>query len=214
MKILSFSIWVIFSFCVSAQSVETISPFSTFQLGVLGGINFSSLVGASIVIEGSTNLTSNINIKLSLGYSTVNKEEGYEVKTYQYSDFFNIYNADSYTVDEINYTVVPISLGMEYVLSDDRISPYALVEIGYNFYNFKITKSNSRTVGQYDTYEELPLEYQNEPPDIPEDESYTIALGIGTNYKISNKFNLDIRYLYQFNISLVNTSQILIGFNF
>jgi hypothetical protein len=172
------------------------------------------LVGTSIVIEGSTNLTSNTNIKLSLGYSTVNKEEGYAVKTYQYSDFFNIYNADSYTVDEINYIVVPISLGMEYVLSDDRISPYALVEIGYNFYSVKITKSNSRTVGQYDNYDELPLEYQNEPPDIPEDESYTIALGIGTNYKISNKFNLDIRYLYQFNISLVNTSQILIGFNF
>jgi opacity protein-like surface antigen len=214
MKILSCSICVIFSFCVSAQSVETISPFSTFQLGVLGGINFSSLVGASIVIEGSTNLTSNTNIKLSLGYSTVNKEEGYKVNTYRYEEYFDIYRAESYAVDEINYTVVPISLGLEYIFSRNKYSPYALLEIGYNFYTFKITKSNIVSYGTYDSYEELPSEYKNEPPDIPEDESYTIALGLGTNYKISNKFNLDIRYLYQFNISLVNTSQILIGFNF
>jgi opacity protein-like surface antigen len=223
MKIFSCSFWVIFSICIFAQRVEPISPFSTFQLGVLGGINFSSLVGTSIVIEGSTNLTSQVNLKLSLGYSTINKEEGYKVKTYYYINYIDIYQQEvniyqtlSYTVDEINYTVVPITLGLEYVFTNDRNSPFALIEIGYNFYSFKTTKSYLKYTGggYYDTYDELPSEFKNEAPDIPKDDSYTIALGLGMKYKLSSRFNLYLRYAYQFNYSLVNTNQILIGFNF
>ncbi len=216
MKIFSCSFWAIFSICIFAQGVEPISPFSTFQLGVLGGINFSSLVGSSIVIEGSTNLTLQVNLKLSLGYSTINKEEGYTVKTYRYSDYFNHYQTESYTVDEINYNVVPITLGLEYVFTNDRNSPFALIEIGYNFYSFKTTKSYLKYTGggYYDTYDELPSEFKNEAPDIPKDDSYTIAFGLGMKYKLSSRFNLYLRYAYQFNYSLVNTNQILIGFNF
>jgi len=156
-----------------------------------------------------------------LGYSTINKEEGYKVKTYYYINYIDIYQQEvniyetlSYTVDEINYNVVPITLGLEYVFTNDRNSPFALIEIGYNFYSFKITKSNSTIVGQYDTYEELPSEFKNEAPDIPKDQSYTIALGLGMKYKLSSRFNLYLRYTYQFNYSLVNTNQILVGFNF
>lgn len=221
MKTLSCFFCLISSFCVSAQSIETISPFSSFRLGILGGINFSSLVGTSIVIEGITNLTSQFNLEFSLGYSTINKEEGYNVKTYyniNYIDIYqqevNIYETLSFTVDEINYNVVPITLGLEYIFLNNKFSPYALVEIGYNFYSFKTTKSNIVSYGAYNSYEELPSDYQNEVPSIPKDNSYTIALGMGTNYELSSKFYLEIRYLYQFNKSLVNTNQILIGFNF
>jgi|WetSurMetagenome_2_1015567.scaffolds.fasta_scaffold38545_2 hypothetical protein len=213
MKTLFAIIFASLNFICSAQNDLPNSAFSTFQLGILGGINFSPLVGSTILIDGTTNLSSQLNMTLSLGYSTINKEEGYIVKTFQYSDFFNIYMTDTYNVDEINYTVVPISLGLEYVLSNDRISPYFLINIGYNFYSFKTTKSFPKFTGggYYDTYDEIPSEFKNEPHKISEDDSYLIALGLGLVYKLSAKFNLDIRYLYQFNTSLVNTNQILLG---
>jgi opacity protein-like surface antigen len=218
MKSLVIVIWTIFSISSFTQSDTPSSAFSNFQLGFLGGINFSSLAGTSILIEGTTNLTSQINLKLSAGYSTINKEEGYTVNTFnhiQYIDIYqqetNFYTVGYYTVDEINYNVVPISLGLQYLFSNGLYSPYALVEVGYNFYTFKTTKSNIVSFGQYDTYEEVPEKYQNEAPAIPDDDSYTIALGLGTTYRLSSSFFLDLRYVFQYNANLVNTNQILLG---
>jgi opacity protein-like surface antigen len=218
MKSLVIVIWTIFSISNFTQPDCPSSAFSNFQLGFLGGINFSSLAGASLLIEGTTNLTSQANLILSAGYSTINKKEGYTVNTFkniQYTDIYqqeiNFYTLGSYTVEEINYIVAPVSLGLQYLFSNGLYSPYALVEVGYNFYSFKTTKSNVVSFGQYDTYEELPEKYKNEAPAIPNDDSYTIALGLGTTYRLSSSFFLDIRYVFQYNANLVNSNQILIG---
>lgn len=201
-----------------SQEIEKSKMFSTFEYGVLTGLNFSTLSGGSIIIEGKTNLNSNLIVKLSLGYSTINKKEGYSVKTNSFVSFNNYhkYTTESYDVDEINYDVFPISLGFEYVFSRDNFSPYGIFEIGYNFYSFHAQISNSKSgfAGVYDTYDKLPSDYKAKPPVISEDESYRIALGIGTNYKLGSTINLDVRYLYQFNKSLINTNQILLGINF
>jgi opacity protein-like surface antigen len=216
MKILIIWFWVAFSIRVFAQEVEPISSFSTFKMGFLGGINYSSLLGPSLLIEGTTNLSPQINIKLSFGYSIIYKDEDYTVNTYRYSNFFNLYQTEIYNVDKINYYVFPISLGIDYVFNLDKFSPYSLLEIGYNFYTYETSTLvwASNTGGSYNTYDEIPTEFKNEAPNIPKNDSYMIALGIGTKYKLSSSINLDIRYSYQFNKSLVNTNQILLGLEF
>ncbi len=202
------------------QEKKDTKTFSIFNLSLLGGINFSTNTntGSSIIIEGKTNLTSHLNIKLSLGYSTINKNAGYNVKTYNYVHFDTVkqYQTLSYNVDEILYDVLPVSVGLEYFFSNDIFSPYFLLETGYNYYTFHTQISNSKSgyAGTYNTYDELPSEYKNKPPIISEAESFRIALGVGTNYKLSSAINLDIRYVYQYNKSLINNHQFLVGINF
>jgi hypothetical protein len=207
-----------FSINSFSQEPEPQINFSAFKLGILGGMNFSTLSGVSFILEGKTNLNSNMYIKLSAGYSTLNKEEGYNVKTYRYVSFDNYqkYSTESYNVDKVNYDVFPISIGFEYIILKDNLSPYSVFEIGYNFYSYHTQISNGKSgfAGLYDTFDELPSEYKNPPPVISEDASYRIALGIGTNYKLNSAINLDVRYLYQFNKSLINTNMILVGITF
>ena len=201
-----------------AQDEVQQKMFSNFKLGALAGINVSELTGSSIIIEAKNNLFTNLNLKLSAGYSTLNKKEGYNVKTYRYVNFDNYqkYSTESYDLNEINYDVFPISVGLEYFFLKDNFSPYSVFEIGYNLYSYKTTISNSKSGfgGVYDTFEELPTEYKSKAPAIPDDNSYRIALGVGTNYRLSSAINLDVRYVYQINKSLVNTNQFLVGINF
>lgn len=203
------------SFCQNADNTKS---FSYIEIGALAGVNFSTLMGGSAILESKTNLNPNLYVKLSIGYSTLNKKEGYTVDTYRFVSFENYhkYSTYSYDVDEINYDVFPISIGLEYYIIKDKFSPYSLFEIGYNYYSYHTVISNGKIGfdGVYDTYDELPNEFKNKPPVIPQDESYRIAFGLGTNYKLSSSINLDFRLVYQFNKSLVNTIQILIGLNF
>lgn len=218
MKKLFVLLLIVFNNISFSQEIEKSTMFSNFDLGFLAGINFSTLTGASGVVEGKTNLTSNLNIKLSFGYSTIYKKEGYNVKTNGFLSFDDVeqYYTHSYTVDRILYDVFPISLGFEYVFLRDKFSPYGIFEAGYNYYTYHTEESNIITgeAGYYNSFDELPSEYKNKPPVISEDDSYRVALGIGTNYKLSSVINLDIRYLYQFNKALINTNQILVGINF
>lgn len=192
--------------------------FSDFELGFLAGINYTTRTGASAIVEGKTNLTSNLNIKFSFGYSTIYKKEGYNVKTNRFISFDDVeyYTTSEYIVDRILYDVFPISLGLEYVFLRDKFSPYGIFEAGYNYYTYHVETSNGifGGAGNYNSFDELPSEYKNKPPVISKGDSYRMALGIGTNYKLSSVINLDIRYLYQFNKALINTNQILVGINF
>lgn len=213
------AIFLIFlSIYLFSQDIEKPKMFSTFRFGILGGINFSTLSGGSVLVEEKTNLTSNLNIKFSLGYSTFNKKEGYIVKTNALLSYYgyNKYLTSSHKVDEINYDVIPFSLGVEYIFLKNNFSPYGLFEVGYNYFTFHIQNSYplSGGGGEYDTYEEVPAEYKITPPVIPDDFSYRIALGIGANYKLTSAINLDLRYVYQFNKSIINTNQVLLGINF
>ena len=209
---------VLFNLSLFSQEVEKLKMFSTFNLGVLAGVNFSNLAGGSFIMEGKTNITKNLNIKISFGYSNINKKEGYLVKSYEYVHFDSIkeYQTSSYNVDKILYDVIPISLGLEYFFLRNSFSPYCLFEFGYNYYSFHTQISNGKSgfAGTFNTYDELPSEYKNKPPVISEATSYRLAFGIGTNYKLSSNINLDIRYLFQSNKYILNTHQVLIGLNF
>lgn len=218
MKNIFVSLLFLLSLNLFAQDNEPAKMFSTIKLGALAGVNFSSLSGGSFVLEGRTNLTSDLNLTLSFGYSTINKKEGYNVKTNTFITFdnFNQYATESYNVDELNYDVFPISLGLEYYFQHSVFSPYVLVEAGYNFYSFHQTQSGGAigADGFFAAFNQLPETYQGTPPLISKDNSYRIAVGAGTTYKLSRFINLDVRYLYQYNKSIVNTNQILVGINF
>jgi hypothetical protein len=207
---------IVGNFCLFAQGSEQINAFSKFKTGVLGGVNFSALSGSSLIIEEKVNLSSNLYLRLSVGYSTINKGEGYMVKTNRFESFgqYQYYATETYTVDEISYDVFPISVGLQYFLLRNTFSPYSLVEVGYNSYTFHTKISDDLIEGQYGTFDQLPQEYKGNPPEISKKGSYRIALGIGTNYQLSSAISLDIRYLYQFNKLIVDTNQILIGINF
>jgi len=217
MKSILITILILFSVSLSAQEIEQPKMFSVFRTSALAGMNFSSLSGGSVVIEEKANLSSNLFLKLSVGYSTINKKEGYVVKTYGFINFdqYQYYTIGSYTVEEINYDVFPISLGLQYLLLHSTFSPYSLVEIGYNSYTFHTKTAQVYSYGnQYSTIDQVPAEYKSNPPEISKRGSYRIALGVGTTYKLGSGINLDIRYLYQFNKFIANTNQILVGINF
>lgn len=217
MKNIIVPLFLLFSICLFAQENEQVRMFSTLKVGLLAGINFSDLSGSSIVLEGKTNLTSNLNLKLSLGYSVINKKEGYTVQTYQHQIFANYdnYATVSYTIEKLNYDVFPISLGLEYFISRNVFSPYALLEAGYNFSNVHQERSGAYIgfAGYFDTFDQLPAAYKGAAPWISNDNSYRIAVGLGTTYKVTSNINLDLRYVFQYNKSIANNHLILLGIN-
>ena len=211
-KIIALSL-LLLSTNLFAQEYEQMKMFSTLKLSALTGINFSTLSGGSVLIEGKANLTPNLNLTLSVGYSKINKKAGYNVNTYQHIQFdnFNEYETVSYTVDEINYDVFPVSLGLEYFFQHNVFSPYALFEVGYNGVQPHQFRSGGNIAGSYSTFDQLPSAYKAEAPLISNKNPYRIAVGIGTTYKLTSLISLDLRYLYQYNNSVENTNQILVG---
>jgi opacity protein-like surface antigen len=213
-KIIALSLLLIGTGLFAQENKQT-NMFSTLKGEALAGVNFSSLFGGSVILEGKINLTQNLNLTLSVGYSKINKKAGYNVKTFRHIQFGNIngYTTESYNVDKINYDVFPVSLGLEYFIQHNVFSPYALFEVGYNGFDYlQITSGHiSGLAGSYNTFDELPADYKTAAPLISKKNSYRIAVGFGTTYKLTSSVSLDIRYLYQYNKSLVNTNQILIG---
>ena len=182
----------------------------------MGGINTTNYTGTSFLVEGRINIIPNLNSKMSIGYSTIYEKEGTHVNTYGFSDIeeINQYFTYSHDIDRFRYSTIPISIVLEYIFTRQAFTPYTTLEVGYNFYEYKTETSNGYVGkdGYYDNFEDLPELYKNDPPKInKEDESFRIGFGIGTLYKLSSKFFLDLRYGYQINTSLVNTHQFLIG---
>ncbi|MDP4196989.1 MAG: outer membrane beta-barrel protein [Bacteroidota bacterium] len=202
------------------QETKKSAMFSKFNIEFLGGLNFSSFSGGSFSVEGKTDLTKNLNMKFSLGYSATNKKESYNVKTNSTFTPGNTteYITMSYNVNKTKYDLFPVSLGFEYIFVHNIYSPYCLFEIGYNYFSYQIETSEDRygAQGPFKSFEELPAEYKNNPPAISEGKkkAQRIAIGVGTNYKLTPGINLDIRYLYQFNNLITNTNQVLLGIAF
>lgn len=218
MKRLIFFFLILLCKIVFPQDPDDSKAISSFRFSVLGGAAFSSNLGGSFLIEGKTNLTQNLDIKLSVGYSYLNKDVYYSVKTYGFlgADQYS-YRSVSYNVNKILYDVFPASLGFEYTFMHDKLSPYGHLEIGYNYFNSHLEESPSAVGEAYaTTLQGLPAEYRNDPPRILDGKTtaYRIAFGIGTNYKLTQNLNLDVRYVYQINKLLVNSNQLLIGLNF
>lgn len=215
MKRVIFLLVIAISSVAFSQEAQNSSSFSNFHLDFLGGVNISNSIGTVFLVEGKSNITSNLNAKFSVGYSIVYKHEGYQVNTYQFSSFFNQFSTYSYNLDRIRYSIIPISFGLEYIFYRSKFIPYSVAEVGYNFYEHKEEISNGKVGfdGKFNSYDELPSIYKNKPF-ISEDTSYRIAFGLGVIYDLTSPIGLDLRYIYQFNSSLVNTNQILLGIVF
>jgi opacity protein-like surface antigen len=201
-----------------SQDIQDSKMFSKFNLSILGGANFKTIptVGGTIQLEGKTNITPKINLNLSVGYSNMFEGKEYLIKSYSYFNIDNTagYQLSTYSINKIKYSVVPVNLGIEYVLREDRLSPFGLLEIGYNFYSSQeqIVKSTGGEV--FNNKNEIPAEYLNSVPKTLDGSSFGFGLGLGVKYIISSSLNINIRYVYRYNESIINTNQLLFGITF
>ena len=200
-----------------AQDFEPTHTFSKIYIGVLGGINFNTIptAGAAISFEIKSNVTSQINAKFSLGYSVLYDDNSYEVKSYYFQNFDAKYHTRLLEVDRVKYTIVPVSLGAEYSFLKNKISPFALFEIGYNFSSSLAEGvTHDGIAGTYGTIEEVPEEYRNIATPLEDGSSFTVGIGAGIKYMLTERMDLNIRYIYHYNESIINNSQVLIGLTF
>ena len=216
MKLMFISILSLSQFVV-AQDLNSSSFFTKSEFGLYGGVNVSgeSNLGGLSSFEFKTNLTSNLNIRLSAAYFYFSTNVNQLVKDFNSGELQGekYFSAGEYVINGREYKNIPISIGLQYFLSRTTLSPYVIAEGGYNFIDGKL----DRTPGQYWSYnslEEIPDEYKHHSPQLMPLSSFRYGVGIGAMYPISSVFNLDVRYLYNFDSEIVNTHQVLVGFVF
>ena len=203
---------------IYAQESEVFKPFSAFKFGVLGGTNFNTIptLGSAFQIEAKTNLTPNLFAKVSIGYSSTFENNEYEIKTYHVSNIGGVegYQTYSYRVDKIEYSIFPINLGLEYILMNNDISPFAVFEVGYNIISSEEQVVNSGSGTIYNSVDEMPNEFKTTVPSLTEGEYLGIGIGLGIVYKITSSMDLNVRYIYHFNDSIINSNYIMFGVTF
>lgn len=214
----SFIIAIFLSFNVSfAQVKDKPVCFSEFEFGAYGGINFNTVseFGGNFLIELKTDLISNLNLRLSLGYSKSFMLTSYNVKTYVEFNFdtSTIYQAMTYDILKKGYDVFPIFLGFQYIIKNQTLSPYILLDLNYNFLETKIYRSPAH-IWTYDSFDKLPNEYRTKHSESSPKTSYGISFGVGALYQISQELNLDFRYFFKSDKKIVNTHQFLVGITF
>jgi opacity protein-like surface antigen len=200
-----------------AQGRDKTAPFSKFQTGFYGGINYNdiSAIGGSFFIEEKTNLASNFDLKFSLGYTKSYLLESSTFKTYSIFtiDTTIFYNARTINYDKKGYDVVPISLGFQYTFKLKNLSPYLLIDAGYNLMSVKLFRSSSTSMG-YLSFEEIPDEFKTTQAEVLPDNSTSFSFGAGIIYPISENLNLDLRYFYKIDSEIINTQNIVLGITF
>lgn len=200
-----------------AQEKDDSTPFSKFQNGVYGGINFDdfSAIGGSFFFEVKANLISNLDLKFSVGYSKSYLLESSTVKTYRIVtiDSITFYNALTFNSDKKGYDVFPIALGFLYVFKSNSLSPYLVIDASYNIISAKVFRSSSTSMG-YLSFEEMPDEFKTTETELLPDNSYSFSLGAGIIYPLSTKLNLDFRYYYRIDSEIINTHNLVVGITF
>ncbi|MFA7290004.1 MAG: outer membrane beta-barrel protein [Melioribacteraceae bacterium] len=208
----------VFSSIIYPQELQEGKSFSKFNMGILGGINFNTIptVGSTFQFEGTTNLTSNLNLKIAIAYSNMFKESDYQIKSYNHFKIDNVegYQEKTYKINRIQYSSIPINLGLEYTFDGEKILPYGLVEAGYNFFSIEEQIAAVGSGRYYNTEGEVPSEFRNKGPFTQDDSAFLFGIGAGVKYKISSSLALNIRYIYRYNDSIINTNQFLVGLNF
>jgi len=208
--ILSFSI-------LFAQGKDDPAPFSKFENGVYGGINFDdiSAIGGTFFFEVKTNLISNLNLKFSVGYSKSYLLESTTIKSYRFAtiDSISFYNARTFNSDKKGYDIFPIALGFQYIFKSQNLSPYLLIDAGYNFISGKNFMSSTTNV-TYFAFEDIPDEFKTSNTErLPED-SFGVSVGAGATYPISTNLNFDFRYFYKIDSQIINTHNFVVGITF
>ena len=193
--------------------------FSNFSLTILGGAAFNSIptIGGSVIIEAGTEFNSRLGLKISFGYTDLYKNKEYILKTYNYFNIDNRegYQLNTYDIEKIQYSIIPVNFGIEYSFIKDLVSYYGLLEIGYNFYSLEEQIAISSSGGEYfNTFDQVPTEYRNSPPGVIDDSSYSIGLGAGLNYILSESLGLNLRYVFRYSDAIANANQILLGIKF
>jgi opacity protein-like surface antigen len=215
MKKIIFTLLIISLNVLEAQENK---PFSNFDIGVYGGINFynSSNIGGDFFIELKTNLISSLKLKVSTGYFRTIQPYSGTVRTYSENNIDTIpkYFAGIYDYVSKNYDVFPISLGIQYIIVQSIFSPYISLDAVYNFMNASITTTPPE-VWSYNSIEEIPDEFKEsrKVEELPNN-SYGLILGAGISYRISSNLNLDFRYLFKFDSEILNTHLFIIGIYF
>jgi len=210
-----FALYFVFSFnFLLAQVEEGSTPFTNFGYGVYGGVNFEkfSEIGGNFLFEIKTNLTTNFNLLLSVGYYKSIEPVNNNIKTYGKAtiDSVTYYQAVSFNVIKKNYDIFPLSIGFQYVLKYKILSPYLMAVLSYNFIDAR-SEITPGEVWSYSTFEEIPDEFKTKHIEAFPNNSYGIALWIGTSYHITNRIYIDFRYLYKFDSKIINTHNLLVG---
>ncbi|MEJ2194552.1 MAG: outer membrane beta-barrel protein [Ignavibacteriaceae bacterium] len=213
-----FMIFLYFNYFFS-QGIENEQQFSTYNFGILGGISFSTIptAGGAIQFEIKTNVTSSLYLKSSIAYTLIYDDDSYEVKSYRFVTFddYAKYHTLLFTVDKVEYSIIPLTVGAEYIFLNDTFSPFAVFDIGYNFSTSKAQGLVQEGIaGIYDTIDEIPDDYRKIAPALDDGSSITIGLGLGIRYKLSMHIALELRYLYRYNEAIINSNQILFGIMF
>jgi hypothetical protein len=217
MKKSIFFLIILFSLNVFAQGTNKSAAFSKFHFGLYGGPNFTFPLqtGYLLQLEAGTNISSRINIKASIGFSSLFENKDNNITTYHcfILNQTEYYRSEFYKIDKYEYAILPLSLGLEYSLTEGEYSPYLICEGGYNIYSVEVRKSGqiSGAAGTFGSLNQLPAQYRNEPPRVPDDTSFRIGFGLGTRISIAKGINLELKYLYNINTSLINCHQLLAG---
>ena len=195
-------------------------PFSNFDIGFYGGINFYNTdnIRGDFLVELKTNLISSLNLKASTGYFRTIQPYSYTntVRTYSENtiDTLPKFFAGKYNLVSKNYDIFPLTLGIQYNFNQSILSPYISIDAVYNFIDAFIDTSPPE-VWSYNSIDEIPAEFkENQKYEKLPDNSYGIILGAGTSYQISSKLNLDVRYLFKYDNKIINTHHFIVGIYF
>jgi len=206
---------------VGVLEAQEVKPFSNFDIGFYGGINFYNTdnIRGDFLVELKTNLISSFKLKASTGYYRTIQPYSYTVTVRKYSENTFIdtvprFFATKYNLVSKNYNIFPLTLGIQYNFVHSIFSPYISIDAVYNFINTSIETSPPE-VWSYNSIDEIPAEFKGDQKkeELP-DNSYGIILGAGTSYHISSKLNLDFRYMFKYDSKIVNTHHFIVGIYF
>lgn len=196
------------------------NPFSNFDIGFYSGVNFyhTDNIRGDFLVELKTNLISSLKLKASAGYLRTIQPYSYTVRKYSENTLDSLprFFAGKYNVVSKNYDIFPLTLGIQYNFNfvHSTFSPYISIDAVYNFINTFIETSPSE-VWSYNSIDEIPAEFKgNQKNENLPSNSYGIILGAGTSYPISSKLNLDIRYLFKYDNTIINTHHFIVGIYF
>ncbi len=209
---------MLFTINLFSQEYNSTKAFSKFWFGAYGGVNFNTIptVGGSVQLEAKTNISKNLRLKLSIGYSSIFENYKNEVKTFNKGTIAGntIFSKYTYSVDKIEYAVIPLNIGFEYEFTGNNFSPFTIIEFGHNINSVEEQVTKSANAGSYSSLDELPDEYKLPRPKLNESSFIDFGIGAGIRQKISKSISVDFRYVFRYNNGIPNTNELLIGFMF
>lgn len=215
-KILFLLITLTLNNSLAQQKADNV-PFTNFVYGIYGGINFNntSEIGGDFQIDIKTNINSNLYISLSAGYYKSIMQDSRTIKTYLKATIDTVvyFQAIQYDVNNITYDVFPVSLGLQYFIKNESLSPYLFSNFSYNFIDAKIIRS-AEMIWSFNSFDELPDEFKTKNIEELPDNSFGISAGVGIIYKISKNLSFDFRYYYKYDDNIINTHHLIVGINF